>query len=187
MIRARKSPRSPCSVITSSSCAPIRSEGLSAEAGSCGTYGHELAPALRNSSRPSREHVGVADADRACARCASRALRGRAGRPRPSSCPTPIRRRARRSRRARARGRCRRRSRRRWRSARRASPLTLHDGHASSPPPTPATARETPSVMKFVPIAKRAMQSAGARTAHGWSVIPARFSLIIRPQSAFGG
>ena len=37
---------------------------------------------------------------------------------------------------------------------------------------TPATARETPSVMKFVPIAKRAMQSAGARTAHGWTVMP---------------
>ena len=69
-----------------------------------------------------------------------------------------------------------------------AQPVDTDGSHASSPlPPTPATARETPSVMKFVPIANRAMHSAGARTAHGCTVIPARFSLIIRPQSAFGG
>src|SRR6185437_9738452 len=52
--------------------------------------------------------------------------------------------------------------------------------------PTLATAREMPSVTKFVPIANSAMHAAGTTTAHGWIVSPVRFSLIIRPQSAFG-
>ena len=54
-------------------------------------------------------------------RCASRAWRARAGRPRPSSCRSPTRRPARRSRRARGRTRCRRRSRGRWPQAPRAA------------------------------------------------------------------
>src|SRR5262249_19694266 len=62
----------------------------------------------------------------------------------------------------------------------------IRGGHPSSASMR-ATARATPSVTKFVPTANRAIQTAGTITAQGLSVKPWRFSLIISPQSAFGG
>src|SRR3990170_2916087 len=64
----------------------------------------------------------------------------------------------------------------------------LEGGHRVLPRrSTPAIALAIPSATRFVPIAKRAMHVAGATTAHARIVRIVRFSLIIRPQSAFGG
>ena len=138
----------------------MRERGVEGRAGSCGTYDDELAPrtaqrlAGRGGARPCRR------CGSSRARCASRAWRGRAARPptvvlpepdsptRPTISPgasssamsstiSPP---------------CRQLD---------AQARDAQRAHASSPPPTPATARETPSVMKFVPIAKSAMQAAG--------------------------
>src|SRR5262249_10901267 len=62
----------------------------------------------------------------------------------------------------------------------------LDDAHALPDSLTRATARAVPSVTKFVPTANNAMQIAGTTMAHGWTVSPILFSLIISPQSAFG-
>src|SRR3954451_12556782 len=68
--------------------------------------------------------------------------------------------------------------------------LDLDDrcAHSSIPPRSiPAAARERPSPIMLVPIVRSAIAITGMTTPHGWIVRPWRFSLIIRPQSAFGG
>ena len=51
----------------------------------------------------------------------------------------------------------------------------------------PIAARAIPSVIRFVPMVSKPIASTGSSTAHGWTVIESRFSLIIRPQSDDGG
>src|SRR5918995_3304606 len=59
--------------------------------------------------------------------------------------------------------------------------------HESARRSIPASARDKPSVIRFVPIVRSPIAITGSSTAHGCTVIDSRFSLIMRPQSASGG
>ena len=138
----------------------MRSDGVEGRGRILRHVRDELAARTAQGLGAERQQVDAADLDRAASRCACRASRGRAARLRPSSCPSPTPRRARRSRRARARERDL------VDDLAAAGQLDAQvrdaqGAHAPSPPPTRATAREMPSVTKFVPIAKIAMHAAG--------------------------
>src|SRR5215216_6570558 len=59
--------------------------------------------------------------------------------------------------------------------------------HESARRSIPASARDRPSVMRFVPIVRSPMAITGSSTDQACTVMDSRFSLIIRPQSAAGG
>ena len=72
-------------------------------------------------------------------------------------------------------------------STRRSRTSTARRGSSVPLPSRPIAARAMPSVTRLVPTVSRPMASTGSSTAHGWTVIESRFSLIISPQSAVGG
>src|ERR687898_222788 len=59
--------------------------------------------------------------------------------------------------------------------------------HESARRSIPASARDRPSVIRFVPTVRSPIAITGSSTAHGCTVMDSRFSLIMRPQSASGG